>query len=184
MNRVEINTRNTRHIFAVNSINHINIEKDCSSGNKRLFLTINTTPFFVACGEENVKNATDELHEVFEELERFIFEPTNFSKMVINISEEKTMIEPAYAIVELQCEHGQTHHKQCRNPRIIYSCSHTTDLYTIKLVDNGQDDETSKRMAKALLVDEIGKEHDIEYAKIVERNDGVYKTSYIRDDFE
>ena len=183
MNRVEINTQNTRHIFAANSINHINIEKDCTSATKRLYLTINTKPFFVTCGEENVKNATDELHEVFKELEGFIFEPTNFSKMVINISEEKTMIEPAYVIVELQCEHGNEI-KEYHNENIKHTISHSTDCYQIKLPFNGEHDANLEKIAKKMLEDELGMTLVYDYVTIIERNDGVYKTSYIRDDFE
>lgn len=179
MKRIEINTKSRRRIFAADDIKFIEIEKDCSSVTKRLYLNINTTPSLVAFGEEDVKNATDELPSVLEELEKFIFEPTNFSKMVINISEEKTIIEPAYVIVELQCEHGDER-KECHNENIKHTISHSTDRYQIKLPFNGEHDANLEKIAKKMLEDELCMTLNYDYVTIIERNEGVYKKSYIQ----
>ena len=181
MKRVEINTKKTRHIFDADSIKYIKIEEDNTRQTKPLFLTIDTTPFCV-CLDSN-ENATDELKDVFEELEKFVFEDTKFTKMVINITEDKKMIEPAFAIVELQCEQGgEPHH--LLNKNIKQTISHLTNRYEVKVDIDNDCNADIIAIAKEMLADELATTLDYDYAKIIERNEGVFETSYIRDDFE
>lgn len=185
MKRVEINTLSRTIIIAADSIKHIEIKKDTSNGTKCLFLNINESPFFVTRGEENIKNATDELKDVFEELEKFVFEPTNFSKMIINISEEKKMIKPAFAIVELQCEQGGEPHRLLNKHNIKQTISHLINRYEVKVedIDNHCQADIIAN-AKEILANQFVTTLNFDYAKIVELNGGVFETSYIRDDFE